>query len=176
MMKTLTRLAPLFALLLTFGIQDAQAQLRVGLRGGFDLDVEDAFVGVDARYNSNMLPDPIVLNAAFDYFLLDSQVDDNLGVDVDQQLYVLDANALYRFGVDNQTFTPYAGAGLGVYHSSVDSGDEGESHTDFGLNLLAGARFGSGTLQPFAQARIRTLADSDLFSLTGGILYRIGGQ
>jgi hypothetical protein len=58
----------------------------------------------------------------------------------------------------------------------VDTGDTGfgsfsASTTDVGLNLIGGAKFETGSLQPFAQAKINVGGDFTLFNIMGGLLF-----
>lgn len=131
----------------------AQARLEIGPRVGFGIagDIEELFIGVDARADIASLP--IQLNGALDYY-----------VDVGD-FFQVNLNALYTFGVDNQSFTPYSGLGVGIAISDND--------TDLGLNLIGGARFGFGALRPFAQAQI-TFGEPDIVSIAGGVLFRLG--
>lgn len=169
-MKRLTALALLFGLFVGFGLQQARAQTKIelGPRIGFDLagDVEEFFVGADSRFTFPSFP--VILNGTFDYYFVDNF-----------DFWQFSANALYEFGVDNQAFTPYAGAGLSVTRISVDIQGElfgfDASSTDVGFNIIGGASFGAGNLKPFAQAQI-TIGDVDLFALAGGLLFTIGGQ
>ncbi len=155
----------LLVLFLAAGAHQAQAQAGafVGPRAGFDIvgDVDDFFLGADGRLELPGLP--IVLNGAFDFYFTEGNAD----------FVQLSLNALYEFGVDNRSFTPYGGLGLGL--SRAGSGLFRESGSKFttGLNLLGGARFGAGNLRPFVQAQI-TFGDVDLFTVGGGLLFNVG--
>lgn len=181
-------LATLFALLFLIGagVQDAQAQLRLGAHTGYNLDApsddgveEGAFlVGGEARFQVANLP--VVLNPSATYHLT--------GLD-NTTLWQFDANVLYPFGTQNAVFTPYAGLGLGVSRISSEAdvplvGEISEDETNYGLNILGGVTFGNGPVQPFAQAKI-TLgehaaypneddAQGSAYALTGGVLFRLG--
>ena len=167
-MKKLTAFVLLFGMFVGFGMQQAQAQtqIEIGPRLGFDIagDVEEFFIGFDSRFG--LASFPVILNGAFDYYFVDN---------VD--FWQLSANALYEFGIDNQAFTPYAGAGLSITRVSADVGDAlfgaDASSTDLGLNAIGGAVFGVGKLKPFVQAQI-TFGDVDLFTIAGGILFTVG--
>lgn len=78
-----------------------QTQTSVGARIGVDAgDIEEPFVGADVRVR---LPtSPITINPTFDYYFTDDPV----------TFWSLSANGLYRFGTQNQVFTPYSGVGL----------------------------------------------------------------
>lgn len=159
----------LFALALLVAPQQAAAQtsVEVGPRIGLDFgDIEEFFIGAEGRIISDALP--VIVSPAFDYYFD--------GVE-NFSIFTFDLNALYEFGVDNQAFTPYAGGGLGFIRSSVDAVDVpgfgsfgGGSSTEVGLNLVGGARFETGSLKPFVQAKI-TVSDATLFGVMGGLLF-----
>ena len=168
--KKLTAFVLLFGMFVGFGLEQTQAQTQIelGPRLGFDIagDVEEFFIGVDSRFTLSSFP--VILNGAFDYYFVDNF-----------DFWQLSANALYEFGVNNKSFTPYAGAGLSITHLSLDLdlgqfGGANASSTDLGLNIIGGTTFGVGNLKSFAQAQI-TFGDVDLFSIAGGILFSIGG-
>lgn len=168
LMKKWTALLLLFSLLVLGGLQEtyAQTSIDIGPRLGFDIagDVEEFFVGADARIGVGSLP--VLLNGTFDFYFVDNY-----------DFWQFSANALYEFGVDNQAFTPYAGAGIGISRYSTDFGVGGpeESNSDVGLNVIGGAIFEVGSLRPFTQAQI-TFGDYDLFTICGGLLFTIGGR
>ena len=158
------RYIPIFLLTLVAAgtAHEARAQFQLGARGGYDLETDDALIGVEARFGLNNPALPLIIAPAFDYYFLDID---------DASFYELDLNVLYPFGINNQTFTPYAGAGLGVGFLSFDDGDESETDTDLGLNLVGGAVFGFGGIRPFAQARLKLGGDMELATLHGGVLF-----
>lgn len=146
----------------------AQTSIQLGPRIGYEIDdVEDLFIGADARITIGALP--VQINPTFDYYL----VDEIEGADY--SLWQLSVNALYNFGFNNAVFTPYAGVGIGFTRSSVDVAGFESSSTDTGFNLVGGARFGSGALQPFVQAQL-TFGDAELTTIGGGVLFRLGGN
>lgn len=166
-MKKLSFFSLLFAsvFLLTPQQANAQVEVEVGPRVGIDLaDASDIggdfFIGAEGRINSAAMP--VTINPAIDYYFVDVDGYSLLNVDI---------NALYEFGVDNQAFTPYAGGGLGVIRSSFDAGGISASDTEIGLNLLGGATFETGNLQPFVQAKINVGSNFTLFGLMGGLLF-----
>lgn len=140
-----------------------QTSFKIGPRVGLDAgDVGEPFIGADVRVG---LPNSrIAINPTFDYYLVDDP----------QSFSSFSTNALYRFGVNNQAFTPYSGAGLGVYRSSVDGGG---STTDLGLNALFGAEFLLGRVQPFVEAQYSPIfsegGTGSLFTVKGGLLLRL---
>ncbi len=166
-MKKLLTFVLVFGVCVVGGLHEAQAQVEIGPRLGFDLigDVEEFFVGADARLDLAALP--VILNGAFDIYLVGENLD----------FWQLSFNAFYEFGLANVAFSPYVGGGIGISRTSrdFDLGDfgNGASDTDVGLNLIGGATFGFGSLKPFAQAQI-TFGDVDLLTIGGGLLFSIG--
>ncbi|MFP4227986.1 MAG: hypothetical protein ACLFTE_04065 [Salinivenus sp.] len=163
-MKTLTRLSAVFFLVLMLPTNaEAQTEVAVGPRIGIDVgDVEEVFIGADARITSPSLP--VVVNPTFDYYFTPDGF----------TFWGLSGNALYPFGIDNQQFTPYAGGGLGIYSRSVDAQFGSASSTDLGLNLLFGIQFPLESVRPFAEAQFTPVfADGsyNLFSIKGGLLF-----
>ena len=165
-MKLISRLTVVLALAFAFALpleSEAQTQFAVGPRIGIDAgDIEEVFIGADARISSPSLP--VVVNPTFDYYF----TPDNL------TFWGLSGNALYPFGVNNESFTPYAGAGLGVYRQSVDTQLGSASTTDLGLNLLFGLEFPLESVRPFAEAQFTPVfGDSsyNLFTVKGGLLF-----
>ena len=168
------------ALLLSFGLlapgtAEAQTSVKFGPRLGIPVgDVSDIggnlYLGADARFDTDALP--VVLNPSVDFYF----VDEVEGTSVDQSVFAIDLNALYEFGVDNEAFTPYAGGGIAITRFSVDDdgvfpGDPDE--TDVGLNVVGGARFPLGSVEPFAQLNAVVGGDIDRLGLTGGILFSL---
>lgn len=138
----------------------AQTQIELGPRVGFEVsDIEELFVGADARISTASLP--VQINPTFDYYFVDGDV----------TFIQLTGNALYAFDIDNQAFTPYAGGGVSYIRASVS----GFSNSDVGLNLLGGAKFGVSNLQLFAQGEF-VLGDADPAKLTAGVLFILGGE
>lgn len=153
----------LVAFLLVFGLQTARAQVYVGPRAGFDIvgDVDDFFLGADGRLDLGALP--LQLNGAVDYYFSEKSAG----------FVQFSLNLLYEFGVDNQSFTPYAGLGVGVARAGRGLFRDAGNKITTGLNLVGGASLGKGNLRPFAQAQI-TFGDVDLFTLGGGLLFNVG--
>lgn len=164
-MKRLTLLSTiLLALFLSVPVQgQAQTTFQLGPRIGIDFgDVEEVFIGADARITTESLP--VVINPTFDFYFTPENV----------TFWGLSANGLYAFGVNNEAFTPYAGAGFGLYRRSVGS----FSATDIGLNFLFGAQFiTESTFVPFVEAQYSPVfsegATTTLFGIKGGILFNL---
>jgi len=155
-------LTSLFLMIGLAGPQASQAQVdfRLGPRIGADFgDVEDPFIGADARIDTPALP--VTINPAFDLYFRDQG-----------SFFAISGNALYTFGFNNPVFDPYAGGGLGIYRSSLND----NSNTDLGLNFLFGAEFDVGGVSPFAEAQVTPIfseGDSTLFTLKGGVLFNL---
>lgn len=136
----------------------AQTGVKVGPRVGIPVgdlsDFTSVFLGADLRVINEELP--VVPSASFDYYLTDVE---NFSV------IAVDLNALYEFGVDNQEFVPYSGGGLAVTRSSDD--------TEIGLNIVGGARFPLGGVEPFAQLNATLGGNVQRLGLTGGLLFSL---
>jgi hypothetical protein len=79
----------------------------------------------------------------------------------------------YNFLVEDTNVFPYAGAGLNVFHVSVDNFDSpggGADDTDLGLNVFGGIKFPASSVTPFAEVRA-VLEGADQVVITGGILF-----
>lgn len=143
------------------------AVFKIGPRLTLDIgDISDAYdgtvaLGADARYHPADFP--VGGNAAFDFYF----AADNVTV------YTLDLNATYPIETD-ASFSPYVGAGLGYTNVSVDTNTQfgSFSGSDTGLNLVGGAEFEVGQLQPFLQGQI-TLGDLTRVGITGGLLFAL---
>lgn len=147
-------IVPLFITLMLFTVDDASAQTSVGANIGYNLDAEELFAGGQLRLGLGGFP--VIINPSVETYFIE-----------DLTWLQIDINALYPFGVDNSTFTPYAGAGLGINY--VDR-ENVEGSTDAGLNLIAGATFGFSRLRPFAEARIN-IDDGTNVGIRGGVLF-----
>lgn len=145
-------------------MDDGGTTVRVGPRIGLPVgDLSDAtnlFFGADLRVSLGDLP--VAANGSFDYYLTDA---DGLTV------YTIDLNALYEFQTGNATFVPYAGGGLGITQVSVDTQFGSASDSDVGLNLVGGARFPVGSVEPFAQLNATLGGDNQRVGITGGLLF-----
>ena len=146
---------------------DGGGTFKIGPRLTLDLgDISDAYdgtvaLGGDARYKPSSFP--VGGSAAFDFYF----AGDNFTV------YTLDFNALYPIETE-AAFSPYVGAGIGYTNVSIDTDTQLGSFggSDTGINLVGGAEFEVGSLQPFAQAQI-TLGNLTRFGITGGLLFSL---
>lgn len=147
-------LISMFLAVMSFTIRDAAAQTNLGVNVGYNLEAEEFFAGGQARLGLGGLP--VIINPSNETYFIDNVT-----------WLQIDLNALYPFGVDNTTFTPYAGAGIGINYIKPENLD---SRTDAGLNLIAGATFGFSRLRPFAEARIN-FDDGTNVGIRGGVLF-----
>lgn len=169
----MNRIIPLLTTiaLLALSITPATAQIGptvdVGVRLGTDIagDIEDEFLGVDARIGLPTLP--VVLNPAFDYYFRPEGVD----------FYQFSANALLSVNMAAlPTIAPYVGGGLGIARRSQDATSQraGFSDTDIGINLIGGGAVSVGSLKPFAQLQL-TLGNPDLVTVAIGVHVKVSG-
>lgn len=146
---------------------DGGGTFKVGPRLTADLgDISDAYdgtvaLGGDARYKPSSIP--VGGSAALDFYFADENV----------TVFTLDLNAIYPIETE-AAFSPYVGAGLGYTDVSIDTNTQfgGFGGSDTGLNLVGGAEFEVGSLQPFAQAQF-TLGSLSRFGITGGLLFSL---
>ena len=143
----------MFLAVISLTARDASAQTSVGVNVGYNLDVEEFFAGGQARFGLGGFP--VIINPSLETYFVENLT-----------WLQIDVNALYPFGVNNTTFTPYAGAGIGINYAKAENVD---GNTSAGLNLIAGAVFGFSRLRPFAEARIN-LDDGTNVGLRGGLL------
>lgn len=166
-MKRTTALCLLLLLTAALSSQAHAQQVEIGPRLLYDFgDLEEMAVGADLRVG--MPAFPVLFNAAFDYYLVDD------GRFAERNVYQINLNALYEFGVDNRVFTPYAGVGLGLTRFSQETAAGDASETETGFNVLGGAVFGFGSLRPFFQFQA-TLGDTEVSTVGGGLLFSLGG-
>ena len=139
---------------------EASAQFRVGPHVGFNIDSDNLFIGVDGWIGIYRITDLVSIhgNPGLSYYFVDG----------DASLFIIDLDVQFLFEV-NDTVAPYVGPGLGVAFVSV--GDF--SDTDIEFSISGGALFlHDQRIQPFAEARLRSVADGNGFELAGGALFQ----
>jgi len=96
--------------------------------------------------------------------------DDDGGTD--RSAWEINGNLAYNFVVEDSELNPYAGAGLSIFHLSVESDGPGPDFddTDLGLNLFGGLKFPGQSITPFVEVRA-VLEAADQVVVTGGILF-----
>ncbi|MFB6249215.1 MAG: P44/Msp2 family outer membrane protein [Salinibacter sp.] len=135
---------------------------RLGLPLGNLSNGSTLFFGAEGRIGLSGLP--IVANPSFDYYL----------TNVDNTTYfAVDLNALYELSVGDMAFVPYVGGGIGItrisFGSQTQFGSFSASTTEIGLNILGGARFPLGSIEPFAQ--LNAAVGADRVGITAGLLF-----
>lgn len=154
-MKKLLAVAGVLVVALPLLAPRAEAQFAFIPYLGYDIDVEELFLGVAVQFDLPVgAPIALAVRPGAEYFFVGSGV------------------TLMQFNGDVvATLMPaapvgvFAGAGLAIRHVSIDGVDA--SSTDLGLNLFGGAEFGTGFLVPFVQARL-TVADGSAVAFMGG--------
>ena len=144
----------------------AQTSVKIGPRVGVPVgNVSNIggtlFFGADARVGLAALPDPVVLSPSFDFYLVEGS---------GSSAFAVDLNGFYQFPLEG-SFVPYAGGGIAVTRISFDVGGAqfDASATEVGLNLVGGARFPLGSVEPFAQLNLA--AGASRIGLAGGVLF-----
>jgi len=150
-------------LLVALVTSPARAQNRANW--GLQLSVaQQTDVGLGARFDGgigSLMPSAQRwrFQGAFDYFFPGGAL----------RYWELNADLAYDIPVRNTRLAPYAGAGLGVAHSSL-AGVRFSGASDVGANLLAGLRFPSVRgPTPFIEMRFE-LGGGEQFVFTGGVL------
>ncbi len=97
---------------------------------------------------------------------------------VNTDYWEANANLIYRFALEDYSFTPWALGGLNIAHGSVginlgDLGSGSASDTEIGVNIGGGVTFGAGALQPFAGAKLE-LGGGEGAVIFGGLVFTIG--
>jgi hypothetical protein len=153
---------------------DAFSQVRFGPYAAFH---DDADFGIGAFVNFAVpdIHENLAFAGDFGIFFPDDGGYDEIDVDY----WELNANALYRFPIESESISPWALAGLNIANGSVgvDLGEFGEgsaSDTEIGVNLGGGATFGTGSMRPFAGAKIE-LGGGEGFVVFGGLSFEMGG-
>lgn len=165
MRKLLLPLAMLTVL--AFGANTAQAQVDFGAQVSLGDEVD---FGIGAR--AYMPLDDYLENlsgyASFEIFFPGEN----------QSFWMLNANGIYPIPMGDSSsgsIEPYAGAGIGVAHWSIDTGFAAYDYdeTKVNLNILAGTTFNqSGSFTPFVELRLPLGGfDGIGYFLTGGIYF-----
>ena len=157
-MKAGVRTAMLVTALVAGGSAAASGQtsaMHIGPQIAYDFDVEE--MGLGAQFSAPIMRRLEFYPSMMFYF-------------VDGSYWNLNVDLKYRVA-SNQPNWLYVGGGLNLARASAG----GESDTDAGLNLLAGAESLKGRIHPFAEARL-VLSDGSRFQLAAGINITIGGH
>ncbi len=157
----------LAALVLILSPGVLQAQINVG--GQLSL-AEDTDFGIGARTTIGLsVPSfPLEVIASFDYFFPEDRPAGN-----DITYWELNGSVAHGFPVSSRVVKPYVGAGLSLAHTS-NSFVGMASNNDLALNILGGAKFTMGNLNPFGELRIELGGGPNSFVLTGGFMFQVG--
>jgi opacity protein-like surface antigen len=162
------RTSVMMALLLAFALPLAsQAQWRLGANAGYDVDIKDFLIGVNAQFTipgAAIAGVPLQFSPGFDFYP---------GVGSGVTYWIADMDAHYP--IQARGLNPFIGGGLYMSRASVDAGTLGSiSDTNLGLNLMGGAEFGTHeTIRPYAEGKFR-LGSGSSFIIKGGLSFILG--
>ena len=120
----------------------------IDLRAGIYTDGSDGFIGGGVLWDVGK-PQSWYANPNLEYVFVDNG-----------DLFTLNGDVHYDFKVD-APFAVWGGGGPAILFFDTDNGD-GDSETDFGLNLLAGLGAKEGSVRPFGQVKLIISDDSQL--------------
>jgi hypothetical protein len=166
-MISLQRTTILFALVFatTMTVDSAYAQFRVGPHVGVNFEGTDFFIGANSHFSIAAGNRTLIGNPSADFYLFQDNV----------SAYRVNLDVLLPFV--SGSFSPFVGAGLALQITKFDDDIPiigGETDSDVGVNLRAGAFFGDpdAGIRPFVDAAIR-LGDNTDFAARGGASFRI---
>jgi hypothetical protein len=103
---------------------------------------------------------------SFDYYFVGQDIHD-------LKFYEFNGNLVLTFPTEG--IRPYVGGGLGIARATFDTNFFADSETQTGKNILGGIKFGTGSINPFVEARYTWYGGDESFNnrfiLTGGILF-----
>jgi len=111
-----------------------------------DPETDIGFRGWGPRVGLSIDPDQFHFGAHLDFgqfarhVRFQPNVEIGFGDDVD--LFTVNAEAAYRFREQWDVWSPYLGGGLGANIRRYDDGDDSDSDTELGVNLLGGIERG----------------------------------
>jgi hypothetical protein len=133
-------------------------RVTLGPHLGVNFDFDDAFLGLEARFDVADVGSSAVLqiNPSFSYYLTDN-------IDV----FNFSLNLPFEFQIDDSVLRPMVAPGIGIWHYS-----NGGSETEITLNLIGGLLFFLDPVEPFIQLRVY-LGDGSGAELMAGVLFRL---
>ena len=176
-MKQYTWIFIAIALFLIPAAVHAQTSVSLGPKAGIDLgDAEEPFIGADVRIEVSETP--VRINPFFNFYFAPENI----------TFWSAGVNGLFDIELDDESITPYAGAGLQIFRTSVETPGidigipgfevepESSSTTDFGLTGVGGIEFRlDGGFRPFVQAELgivfNEIENLTLFGIGGGVLF-----
>ncbi len=130
--------AALIAVVLSVALLPALALAAPGTDVGFR--------GWGPRVGVSLNPDQVHFGAHLDFGQFANHVrfqpNVELGFGDNVKLFTLNAEAAYRFSANWDVWSPYLGGGVGANIKSVDAGNNNDSETDIGVNVLGGIEKG----------------------------------
>jgi hypothetical protein len=169
----------LIALLAIFAAGTASADVEIG--GNVDWNqfqnAHDGDLAVGGRVGFGLRG--VTAVTSFDYYFTnaDNIFNDNnfqSGRDLNLKFWELNENLVYTF--PTAVVKPYFGAGLGwarrSFDNVLDTNPFNDTRNKLGFNVLGGAKFGNGLIQPFTEVRgtfYRGRSFRDRFVVTGGV-------
>jgi hypothetical protein len=92
------------------------------------------------------------------------------GPNTDVSAWEANGNLAYNFLIEDSELSPYAGAGLSIFHVSVENENTSADFddTDLGVNFFGGLKFPGGSVTPFVEIRA-VLEGADQVVVTGGV-------
>ena len=125
---------------------------------GYNLDLDDPFLGVESRIDLTNVGRSVILqlNPSLSYYFVDNF-----------DLFNFSLNLPFEFVIGGSKLRPFAAPGLGLFHYS-----NGGSNTEAALMLLAGLLFRLGVVDPYVQLRV-AIAEESLADLMGGVLFEL---
>lgn len=147
-------------------VEETQTYFQIGPHVGMDLgDLQEPYVGIDARITSSRLP--FVINPTYDYYFIGEN----------DSFWALSGNLLYLFGDPLHSYRLYGGVGLGFYRYSTARANVDnpfrDGSTDVGGNILFGVLIPTVTFSPFAEVEYTTIFSNQsptFYELKAGIL------
>lgn len=163
---------PLLALFLTavvFATPRAEAQFSFLPYGGYDFDAGDPLVGVgvEVLLFPETAPGGIALRPSAEYYFAADESRGGLRISRERMQFNADVIAHLTSPANRIGF--FAGLGLGLHYLSLEQLGDSSSSTDLGLNILGGADYDTGFLNPFLQGRITREEGRTLATLLGGV-------
>lgn len=138
-MKPLRFLSPL---LLALALTPTLFAADFGLRAGRYDDIGEEFVGAEVVFDAGAI-----------------NINPNLEYSLAEDITAGSANLDITFDLGNfARATPYVGAGVGLWYSDDDDGD---NTTDVLGNLIGGVQFDLDYLKPYAQVKYFRLLDDE---------------
>jgi len=134
------------ALLAVAAVPAARADVDIDLRAGIYTDGSDGFLGGGVLWDIGQ-KGSWYANPNLEYVFVDNG-----------DFFTINGDVHYDFKVD-APFAVWGGGGPAILFSDPD---EGDSETDFGLNLLAGLGAKSGSVRPFGQVKLIVSDESQL--------------